>query len=302
MALRPRKALCVGCMCRSCPRRPAPQPRPRGRKSKSVPSTALENSKVETVAGKDPANQPHRAAPASRPGHARPAGGLACRPSLDDARHPPCGRAPPRMSAWVPAGVRQAPARKQPRRATHFAHEFAPNQRRLCEPDRAPSSPRRAWRLLRRSTWTRFARSSARCGWLQPQTIAPSLRARPVIPERARTIKRVRGRTAVRPRPSGPKPPQRCSALCATLSWRMASPPPLSLRLGPDGLSALDEIARRRGITRAEAARRAIAETAKRERRRADLAAEARRLMQDRAYVREAREVALLMEELRDPR
>jgi predicted transcriptional regulator len=80
------------------------------------------------------------------------------------------------------------------------------------------------------------------------------------------------------------------------------APPPLSLRLGPDGLSALDEIARRRGITRAEAARRAIAETAERERRRATLAAEARRLMQDRAYVREAREVASLMEELRGPR
>jgi predicted transcriptional regulator len=80
------------------------------------------------------------------------------------------------------------------------------------------------------------------------------------------------------------------------------APPPLSLRLGSDGLSALDEIARRRGITRAEAARRAIQETAERERRRAGLAAEARRLMKDRAYVREAREVAALMEELRGPR
>ncbi len=82
----------------------------------------------------------------------------------------------------------------------------------------------------------------------------------------------------------------------------MAAIPPLSLRLGRDGLSALDEIARRRGITRAEAARQAIAETAQRERRRAGLAAEARRLMQDRAYVREAREVAALMEQLRGPR
>jgi predicted transcriptional regulator len=80
------------------------------------------------------------------------------------------------------------------------------------------------------------------------------------------------------------------------------APRPLSLRLGSDGLSALDEIARRRGITRAEAARRAIQETAERERRRAGLAAEARRLMKDRAYVREAREVAALMEELRGPR
>ncbi|NLT07430.1 MAG: ribbon-helix-helix protein, CopG family [Solirubrobacterales bacterium] len=74
---------------------------------------------------------------------------------------------------------------------------------------------------------------------------------------------------------------------------------PLSLRLGADGLRALDEIARRRGITRAEAARRAITETAERERRRAGLAAEARALMQDPGYVDEVREVASLMEELR---
>ncbi len=64
----------------------------------------------------------------------------------------------------------------------------------------------------------------------------------------------------------------------------------------------LDELARRRGITRAEAARQAIAEAAERERRRRGLAAEARALMQDRGYVREAREVAELMEELRGPR
>ena len=79
------------------------------------------------------------------------------------------------------------------------------------------------------------------------------------------------------------------------------APHPLSLRLGSDGIRALDEIARRRGITRAEAARRAIVETAERERRRSGLAAEARRLMKDRAYAREAREVAALMEELRGP-
>ena len=71
------------------------------------------------------------------------------------------------------------------------------------------------------------------------------------------------------------------------------------MRLGADGLRALDEIARRRGITRAEAARRAITETAERERRRAGLAAEARALMQDPGYVDEVREVASLMEELR---
>jgi predicted transcriptional regulator len=81
----------------------------------------------------------------------------------------------------------------------------------------------------------------------------------------------------------------------------MAPPPPLSLRLGQDGLRALDQIARSRGLTRAEAARQAIAETAERERRHAGLAAEARALMKDEAYVREAREVAGLMEQLRGP-
>jgi len=79
------------------------------------------------------------------------------------------------------------------------------------------------------------------------------------------------------------------------------APHPLSLRLGRDGLSALDEIARRRGLSRAEAARQAIAETAERERRRTGLAAEARRLMQDKRYVQEAQEVADLMETLRGP-
>jgi hypothetical protein len=54
-------------------------------------------------------------------------------------------------------------------------------------------------------------------------------------------------------------------------------------------------------LSRAEAARQAIAETAERERRRTGLAAEARRLMQDRRYVKEAREVAELMETLRGP-
>lgn len=79
----------------------------------------------------------------------------------------------------------------------------------------------------------------------------------------------------------------------------MGSPPPLSLRLGTDGLRALDEIARRRRVTRAEAARQAIAETAERERRRAGLAAEAAALAADPAYVREALDVALMMEQLR---
>jgi len=60
-------------------------------------------------------------------------------------------------------------------------------------------------------------------------------------------------------------------------SWPMASAAssrPVSLRLGDDGRRALEDIARKRGITRAEAARQAIAETAERERRRAGLAAE----------------------------
>ncbi len=64
-------------------------------------------------------------------------------------------------------------------------------------------------------------------------------------------------------------------------------------------MRALDEIARRRHVTRSEAARQAIAEVAERERRRAGLAAEAAALMRDPAYVREAREVASLMEQLR---
>jgi predicted transcriptional regulator len=80
-----------------------------------------------------------------------------------------------------------------------------------------------------------------------------------------------------------------------------SAPHPLSLRLGRDGLTALDEIARRRGLSRAEAARQAIAETAERERRRGGLANEARRLMQNEGYVREAQEVAVLMEQLRGP-
>ena len=94
---------------------------------------------------------------------------------------------------------------------------------------------------------------------------------------------------------------QSCSAIRATLTYVSPAPSPLSLRLGRDGLRALDEIARRRGVSRAEAARQAIAETAERERRRAGLAAEVRTLMDDDAYVTESREVAALMEQLRGP-
>jgi predicted transcriptional regulator len=75
----------------------------------------------------------------------------------------------------------------------------------------------------------------------------------------------------------------------------VAASDPISLRLGREGLAALDEIARRRRITRAEAARQAIAETAARERRRTGFAAEARQLLTDPEYVREPREVAVLM-------
>lgn len=82
---------------------------------------------------------------------------------------------------------------------------------------------------------------------------------------------------------------------------RMVSPPPLSLRLGAEGTRALEDLAQRRGVSRAEAARQAIREAADRERRRGALAAEARRLMEDPAYVSEVRDVAAMMEELRGP-
>jgi len=64
---------------------------------------------------------------------------------------------------------------------------------------------------------------------------------------------------------------------------------------------ALEELARQRGISKAEAARQAIEETALRERRRQGLAAEARELMEDPAYVEEAWEIAAMLEELRGP-
>lgn len=80
------------------------------------------------------------------------------------------------------------------------------------------------------------------------------------------------------------------------------APHPLSLRLGDEGVRALDDLARRRRVSRAEAARQAITETATRERRRAGLAAEAAALMANPDYVAEARDVADLMEQLRGPR
>jgi len=72
----------------------------------------------------------------------------------------------------------------------------------------------------------------------------------------------------------------------------------LSLRLGHATLHALEDLARMRGIGKAEAARQAIQEAAARDLKRGGLAAEARRLMEDPAYVAEARELAELMEEL----
>lgn len=80
------------------------------------------------------------------------------------------------------------------------------------------------------------------------------------------------------------------------------APTPLSLRISSDGLRSLEEIARRRGITRAEAARQAITETAERERQRSGLAAEARALADDPEYGPEAQETVSAMNELRrDP-
>lgn len=66
---------------------------------------------------------------------------------------------------------------------------------------------------------------------------------------------------------------------------------PLSLRLGADGWRALEDIARKRGLTRAEAARQAITETAERERRRSGLAVEVAELAADRADCAERRRV-----------
>jgi hypothetical protein len=93
----------------------------------------------------------------------------------------------------------------------------------------------------------------------------------------------------------------RRSAKHATLKDIAPAPPPLSLRLGREGMRALERLARIRGIGKAEAARRAILETAQREDVRRGLAAEASRLMADSEYVDEAREVSELMEELRGP-
>jgi hypothetical protein len=62
-------------------------------------------------------------------------------------------------------------------------------------------------------------------------------------------------------------------------------------------MHALENLARLRGITKAEAARQAIEETAEREKRRSGLAAEARRLSKDPAYVKEARQIVAELED-----
>jgi hypothetical protein len=78
-------------------------------------------------------------------------------------------------------------------------------------------------------------------------------------------------------------------------------PPPISLRLGRSGSLDLEDLARLRGISKAEAARQAIEETAQRERKKGGLAAEVQRLMEDPADVAEIRDVLEMMEELSGP-
>jgi predicted transcriptional regulator len=91
------------------------------------------------------------------------------------------------------------------------------------------------------------------------------------------------------------------SADRATLNDMSKAPPPLSLRLGHAGTRALEALARARGVSKAEAARQAIEETAEREQQRSGLAVEVERLMKDPADVEESREIAKMMEELRGP-
>ncbi|HET6998150.1 MAG TPA: CopG family transcriptional regulator [Solirubrobacterales bacterium] len=88
------------------------------------------------------------------------------------------------------------------------------------------------------------------------------------------------------------------SANRATVEAVPDTPHPLSLRLGRHGTKALEELARLRGVSKAEAARQAIEEAAERERKRTGLAAEARRLAADPEYVAEAREIVEWMDEI----
>lgn len=93
----------------------------------------------------------------------------------------------------------------------------------------------------------------------------------------------------------------RCSANHATLDRVKRVPPPLSLRLGRSGAKALEDLARIRGISKAEAARQAIEEAAERARRRQNLAAEARELAETPGYAEEARQIVAMLEDLRGP-
>ena len=77
--------------------------------------------------------------------------------------------------------------------------------------------------------------------------------------------------------------------------------PPMSLRLSEESHRQAESIARRRGISKVDAIRQALAETDARERRRSGLRAEVEALMRDPAYVKEAREIAAMMEDLRGP-
>lgn len=74
----------------------------------------------------------------------------------------------------------------------------------------------------------------------------------------------------------------------------------MSVRLDAEALRALDEVAGSR-LSRSEAIRQALIETAKRRRARHSLAAEARRLGEDTDDRAEKQEIAVLMEALGDP-
>lgn len=74
----------------------------------------------------------------------------------------------------------------------------------------------------------------------------------------------------------------------------------ISVRLDPEALQALSQL-EATGLSRSEAIRRAILDSAARLRRRAALAAEAAALEADEADRREMLEVAAFMESLRAP-
>lgn len=75
----------------------------------------------------------------------------------------------------------------------------------------------------------------------------------------------------------------------------------MSLRLSEESHRQVELLARRRGISKVEAIRQAIAEAEARERRRSGLAAEVAAIMADPEDVAESLAVARMMEELRGP-